>query len=161
STCGVAAWGLVQATREELVRLRQQPGQVQGEPLPATFLKHADEQTVVGLAAVLQAAQATPLTGTNFTHWGVVAAPRVMGRGLMGAALRRFATEGAWGVSPHVIPHRSLHAMSGTISQALQIHGPNFGAGGGPGSAGEAVLAAYAMLAGDRLPGVWLVLTGW
>jgi hypothetical protein len=64
-------------------------------------------------------------------------------------------------VSPHLAAHHSQHAVSGTISQALKIHGPNFGIGGGPGSAGEAVLAAVAMLARQPVPGVWLVLTGW
>src|SRR5438067_465552 len=65
------------------------------------------------------------------------------------------------GLSPHFIPHRSQHAISGTISQALKIHGPNFGAGGGPGAAAEALLAGAVLLEGSRLPGVWVVLTGW
>src|SRR5439155_169645 len=65
------------------------------------------------------------------------------------------------GISPHFIPHRSQHAVSGTVSQALKIHGPNFGTGGGPGGAVEALLAGAVLLEGDRLPGVWVVLTGW
>src|SRR5437764_3439991 len=84
-----------------------------------------------------------------------------MGRAAMAQALQRFAAEGAWGISPHLIPHRSLHSLSGTVSQALKIHGPNFGVGGGPNGAAEALQAAAALLAGDRLPGVWVVLTGW
>jgi hypothetical protein len=77
----------------------------------------------------------------------------------MAAALQRFAAEGAWGVSPHLIPHRSRHSISGTVSQALKIHGPNFGVGGGPGGTVEVLLAATALLEGKRLPGVWIVLT--
>src|SRR5262249_28071175 len=79
-----------------------------------------------------------------------------LGRSALAAALPRFAAEGAWAVSPHMIPHRSLHAIAGTVSQALQIHGPNFGVGGGPGAAGEALLAAAALLECQRLPGVWV-----
>src|SRR5262249_9693054 len=84
-----------------------------------------------------------------------------LGRASTAAVIQRFAQEGAWGVSPHHIPHRSLHSLSGTVSQALEIHGPNYGVGGGPNSAAEVLLAAAAMLADRKVPGVWVVLTGW
>src|SRR5262249_2336298 len=84
---------------------------------------------------------------------------RFLGRPTMAASLQRFDAEGAWGVSPHLIPHRSLHALSGTVSQALKVHGPNFGVGGGPGCEAELLLAAAALLHGQRLPGVWAVCT--
>ena len=70
-----------------------------------------------------------------------------------------FGAEGAWGVSPHLIPQRCLHALSGTVSQALKVHGPNFGVGGGPGGPAEVLLAATSMLHCRHLPGVWAVLT--
>src|SRR5205823_2855913 len=101
------------------------------------------------------------LAGTRFTDWGVLAAPRYLGRSAMAVALQRFAAEGAWGLSPHLIPHHSLHSVSGTISQALKINGPNIGVGGGPGSGAEAFLAATALLSAGQVPGVWVVLTGW
>jgi hypothetical protein len=129
--------------------------------LPANFLKHADEQTVLGLAAVLHAVADTDLADTSFTDWGVVAAPCFLGRATLVQALQRYTVEGAWGMSPHFIPHRSQHAVSGTISQALKIHGPNFGAGGGPAGAIDALLAGAVLVETDRLPGVWVVLTGW
>lgn len=157
--CDVTADAVVRVGSESVPELRRNPGCVHGEPLPASFLKHADEQTVAGLAAVFKAIQNTGLQATSFTDWGVLAAPRFLGRPAMAAALQRFRAEGAWGVSPHLIPHRSLHSISGTVSQALKIHGPNFGVGGGPGGAAEAVLAATALLEGKKLPGVWLVLT--
>jgi hypothetical protein len=127
--------------------------------LPPAFLKHADEQTVLGLAAVYHAIHDHHLN-PPFTAWAVLAAPRFLGRPTMAAALQRFAAEGAWGVSPHLIPHRSLHAMSGTVSQALKIHGPNFGVGGGPCAAAEVLLAAAALLERQNVPGVWVVLSG-
>jgi hypothetical protein len=143
---------------ESLAELRRQPGPVSGKPLPASLLKHADEQTVAGLAAVYHAIHDHGLSNMRFADWGVVAAPFRLGRGALAAALQRFRDEGAWGVSPHLIPHRSLHSVSGTVSHALKIHGPNFGAGGGPGAAAEAMLAAVAMLERQRIPGVWVIL---
>jgi hypothetical protein len=160
-SCDVAAVGVARATPETLPALRQKPGVAPCGTLPVAFLKHADEQTVVGLAAVLQAVRDYHLTDTSFTDWAALAAPRFQGRLALAAALNRFAAEGAWGISPHLIPHRSLHAISGTVSQALKIHGPNFGVGGGPGSAADVLLAATALLGGRDVPGVWVVMTGW
>jgi hypothetical protein len=157
----VAGFGTARATAETLPALRQKVGPVDGEPLPGSFLKHADDQTVVGLMAVYRAIQQHQLSTTRFADWGVLAAPRFLGRVLMAASLKKFEAEGAWGISPHLIPHRSLHSVSGTVSQALHIHGPNFGVGGGPGAAAEVLLAATALIAGDQVPGVWVVLTGW
>ncbi len=157
--CEIAAEATVRANLDSLEQLRRHPGPVHGEPLPAALLKHADEQTVAGLCAVYQAIARADLQDTCFCDWGVVAAPRFLGRPTMAAALQRFVAEGAWGVSPHLIPHRSLHSVSGTVSQALKIHGPNFGVGGGPDGTVEALLAATALLERKKLPGVWVVLT--
>ena len=110
--CDVAAFGIVRAPADAFPAFRQQPGR----SLPANFLKHADEQTVAGIAAVFQAIDRGGLTGTHFTHWGVLAAPRFLGRALLAVTFERFAVEGAWGISPHVIPHRSLHAVAGVSS---------------------------------------------
>jgi hypothetical protein len=139
--------------------LRRQPGP--GDPLPANLLKHADEQTVVALAAVREASRAPALSAGSFENWGIVAAPAFIGRSMLAASLQRFAIEGAWGMSPHFIPHRTQHSVSGTISQVLKVHGPNCGSGGGPMDAGQALLCAAVLLETERLPGVWVVLTGW
>jgi hypothetical protein len=161
AACAVAGLGLVRATAAELPALRQKPGPVGGEPLSPSFLKNSDDQTVAGIAAVVRAIDAGGLRGTSFRDWGVVAASRFLGRTAMAQAVLKFQAEGAWGISPHLIPHRSLHSLSGTVSQALKVHGPNFGTGGGPGGAADALLTATALLHGGQLPGVWLVLTGW
>jgi len=157
--CEVATDAIVRANQDSLAELRRNPGLFHGKPPPASLLKHADEQTVAGLCAVYRAIDKADWQTSCFRDWGVVAAPRFLGRPAMAAALQRFAVEGAWGVSPHLIPHRSLHSLSGTISQALKIHGPNFGVGGGPGATVEALLAAAALLEGKQLPGAWVVLT--
>ena len=157
--CDVAADAVRRVSLESLPELRRNPDPSPREPLPAFFLKHADEQTVAGLCAVFQAIQKGGLQAADFRDWGVLAAPHFLGRPAMAAALQRFAAEGAWGVSPHLIPHRSLHSISGTVSQALKIHGPNFGVGGGPAGAAEIMLAATVLLESKHLPGVWVVLT--
>jgi hypothetical protein len=53
-----------------------------------------------------------------------------------------------------------MHAVSGSISQALGIHGPNLGVGGGPNGAAEIFMAAATLLADKKLPGLWVILTG-
>jgi hypothetical protein len=159
--CHVAGFAACRFAPEQLPLLRQKPGPLQGTPLPVSFLKHSDEQTIAGIAAVSLAIQDHSLQQVDFSQWGVVGAARFFARAKLAVVLSRFGVEGAWGISPHLIPHRSQHALSGTISQALKIHGPNYGVGGGPDSAAEALLAAAAMLADDRLPGVWVVVTGY
>ena len=90
-----------------------------------------------------------------------MAAPRFLGRNELAHTLHRYAQEGAWGISPHVIPHHTLHAASGTLSLALKMHGPNFGVDACPGTESQALLAAVSLLSQDRVPGVWLVFSGW
>ncbi len=158
--CQVAGHAACRIPLEQLAPLRQKPPLLRREPLPAAFLKHADEQSVAGLVALGEAIRGHGLEDIDFTHWGVIAAPRFLGRAALAVALNRFAAEGAWGISPHLIPHRSLHALSGTVSQALKIHGPNYGVGGGADGAAEALLVASALLADQQIPGVWVVLTG-
>jgi hypothetical protein len=159
-TCDIAGFGALWVTPDMLPGLRQKPGPPFGEPLSISLLKHADEQTIAALAAVYQAIHNHGLHDACFADWGILAAPRFLGRCSLAVALHRFKMEGAWGISPHLIPHHSLHSVSGTVSQALRIHGPNFGVSGGPSAADEALLCATSLLAGDRIPGVWLVMTG-
>ncbi len=159
--CAVVGFGGIRVTADHLSSLRQNPGFNPGKPLSPGFLKHADEQTVVSVAALFQAIERHGLAETKFADWGVLAAPRYLGRITTSLAFQRFAAEGAWGISPHLIPHRTLHAISGTISQALQIHGPNLGVGGGPEAANEVMRVAAAFMADPKLPGLWVVMSGW
>jgi hypothetical protein len=154
--CRIAASVCVQASPGEIAQWRRQPGQHGTEKLSPSFLKHAEDQTVVALTAVFMALREHGWHDRSFADWGIVAAPRFFGRCISAQSIQRFQVEGAWGVSPHLIPQHSLHAMSGTISQALQIHGPNLGVG----AWADAFLVALAMLADATLPGVWLMLTG-
>jgi hypothetical protein len=148
--------GRVRLPVEHLPELRRRPGPVPSPSLPATFLKNSDEQTVVALAAVYQAIHDSDLEATSFGPWGVLAAPHQVGRSAVAQALPSFRAEGAWGMSPHLIPHHSLHCISGAVSGALKMHGPNFGIGEGPAAA---LPIALAMLARQKVMGLWLVMT--
>jgi hypothetical protein len=159
--CAVAAHASLRLSADALAGLRKPPDPRTGEPLPASTLKNADDQTVAALAAVAEAIGAHQLRDVEFRDWAVVAAPRFLGRGVMGQVLHRFRQEGAWGISPHLIPHRSLHAVSGTLSLILKIHGPNFGIGGGPQAESEGLAVAASLVGSRDLPGVWAVLTGY
>ncbi len=114
----------------------------------------------MALQAMLRALEGYAGRGELFADWGVLAAPTFLGRLGTAQTIEQFQREGAWGVSPHLIPHHSLHGLSGTISQALKIHGPNFGVSGGPRPHAEGFLLTATLLAEGRVPGVWLVLTG-
>lgn len=159
--CRLAGWATLRGSTEVLARLRKEPIVVGGESLSASFLRHADDQTVLALRTVLEAIEKEAWQQRSFRDWGVVAAANFFGRTSIAQTVQRLAQEGAWGVSPHVIPHQSLHAMSGTISQALHVHGPNFGINGGPNAAPDAFLISAAMMMDRRLPGLWVVLTGY
>ena len=124
-------------------------------------LRYSDEQTVVATHAVLEAMTSLAGSSESFVDWGVVAATRYLGRAGLANAVRVFAREGVWGVSPHLIPHFALHSASGTISLTLGVHGPNLGVGGGLHATVEGFLTALTWLATGIVPGVWLVITGW
>jgi hypothetical protein len=109
----------------------------------------------------MRAASSRALEAEDFLHWGIVAAPQYLGRQAVADTFVRVAGLGPRGASPMVIPHRSLHAVSGTISQALGIKGPNMAAGGGPGHLADGLLAGLSLLGTGRFPGLWLVLTQW
>ena len=155
---GAAAW--MRNSPEAIALARRQPVNITGQMMPASFLKHAEDQTVLALLTVVRALEQENWEGRSFTDWGVVAAPNFFGRASIAQTIQRYEQEGAWGISPHLIPHQSLHAMSGTISQALKIYGPNFGIGGAANSGPDAFLIAGAMLMDGLLPGLWLVLAG-
>src|SRR4029079_18950172 len=131
----------VRAWPEELEQYRKQPTSNAPAAFSPSLLRQSEPQTVAaGWAAC--AASAT-LQEVSSSGWGVIASPSLMGRAANAASLERFATEGPWGISPHMIPHHSLHAISGAISQIFQTHGPNFGVGNGPSSsAADAWLTA-------------------
>jgi len=161
AACFLAAGGVVVATLAELPALRDRPGGSGGRQVPPRFLRHSDEQTVVGLAAVLRAMDDSALHGECYDDWGVVAAPVFPGRLGGAATFTKFREGGPAVISPHIIPQNSLHSVAGAISVGLGMHGPNFGIGGGREALGEGLTVALSLVGDANLPGLWLVLTQW
>jgi hypothetical protein len=149
------------APADRIDSLRPKPGSPLKHRISPVLLKYSDEQTVMGLAAVLDAAHRFGLHDTDFTDWGVIGAPCAIGRPKLAGILTRRDQEGVRGVSPMSVPHLSLHSLSGTISQALHSHGINFGVSSGPDHVAEGLFAAVAIGSENAPPGLWLVLTGW
>jgi hypothetical protein len=157
----VRGFGTVRATPAELSALRKRPGPLAAPTLPAGLLNHADDQTVVGVAAVLQAMAGWQAPRPDFRDWGVVGSPRFPGRVPLSSALEKFGRLGPLSVSPLIVPFQSLHALSSMISLALKIHGPAVGVGGGKDGFGQALFAALSLQQTESLPGVWVVMTCW
>ncbi len=161
SECTVAAQGVIAAPLNVLPALREDPGGSVRRPIPPRFLRHSDEQTVVGLAAVLRAMDEGPLRDTCFDDWGVVAAPMFPGRLGGAATFRKYQQSGPAAISPHIIPQNSLHSVSSAISISLAMRGPNFGIARLMLNALETLTVAMTLLDTSNLPGLWLVLTQW
>lgn len=159
-TFGLLAYASVEAGPDELPALRQNPGAFGGQAIPANQLKHVDDQTVLAVAAALRLAADPAVAERDLTDWATLAAPRFLGRANLAGQFAKFKAEGAWSMSPHAVPHRCLHSVSGTLSQLLKLRGPNFGCGGGPSGDSEAFLAAAALLACEPIPGCLLFLVG-
>jgi hypothetical protein len=153
--CAVGAFGVARAPLARAHELRKTLGP------RASAVKQSDEQTVLALCAVLRAAADAGWEGRSFAEWGVIAAPRHLGRLRVASALDRFGRQGPRSVSPLIIPNCSLHSTAGTLSMALGAHGPNFGVGGGHGGVAEALLAGLALAGEGGVPGVWVTVSEW
>jgi len=166
SAAGVTAHAAIAARAAAIPGLRDLAPPDGAPALPARFLRHADEQTVVGLRAVLAAIAACATPRPSFSGHGVVAAPCRSGRFTAAQSLPLFRSGGGVTVTPHVVPQCSLHSPAGAVSVALGMHGPNIGVGGGRHAVAEGLAAALALLAPDAgdagtVPGVWFVATAW
>ncbi len=157
--CAVEAYGVVKVAVEEIAALRKAPGPLGGRTIPPSLLKHADHQTVLGLAAVLRAIDDFGWHDRSFEDWGLIASPRFLGRIIVTAAMERFQERGVSSMSPLIIPTLSLHAVAGSLSLALKTHGFNYGVGGGHGHLGEAIVTGLAARDDNGVPGVWVVAT--
>ena len=143
--------------RQGVDDLRDQPPREVA--LPPRFLRHADEQTVVGVHAVALALAGAVGGDDDRQGWAVVAAPRRAGRPAAARTLAGWHAGGHAAVSPHVVPQCSLHAMASAVSVALGCHGTHLGVGGGPEAVAEALLAIPWLASAH--PTVILVATGW
>jgi hypothetical protein len=160
AACGIGSHALVEARLSEIGPLRDRAAPAGAPALPPRFLRHADEQTVVGVRAVLEALAAHPAAPPSFTDYGVVAAPCRAGRFATAQSLAQARVGGGVAVSPHVVPQCSLHSLAGAVSVAFGLHGPNVGTSGGDQAVAEGLFTALSLLSTD-VAGIWLVLCGW
>lgn len=131
--------------------------------LPRRFLRHADEQTVVGMHAVLAAITAIPEPLALEGH-GVIAASCQAGRIAAAHTLVQAKHGGGVTVSTQLVPQGSLHSLAGAVSVGLGMRGPNIGVSGGPNALSEGLLTAFSWLHGSgpvACDTTWLVITGW
>jgi hypothetical protein len=156
----LAGWGTKRADLDAISAMRKSLPAWAPIGTPGHFLKHADEQTVLAVAAVDQAISSAGLVADDYRDWAIIAAPRYIGRLAGTATLARFTRGGGPAISPHVIPQHSLHSISGALSILLASRQPNVGVGGTNNSLGEGLLAALTFPA-TQCAGVWLVATAW
>jgi hypothetical protein len=157
----IAGWGYARLRGTEFAALRRTLPKWAVEGTPLHFFKHADEQTMLAVHAVDNAIQRHGLDPKAQADFGVIAAPRFLGRIASAAVARRFRKDGAQGVTPHIISQHSLHSVSGALSVLLGCQGPNLGVGGGPGALDDALLTQLTLFSPANIPGVWLVGTTW
>ena len=156
----IVALGVARLKMPELDAIRKQSLPIFSSSLCPQLLKHSDEQTLSSLAALSEAMHDFDLVGHDFSRWAVVSSSKYLGRSAFAAVIHKYQKEGPWGVSVQVIPHRTPHAVSGTISLALQTHGPCIGAGGN-GDESDALISVACMLRERPWQGVWLVSSAW
>lgn len=161
AACVLEGHAIVEVPLSEIRALRDAPAPTGAPALPPRFLRHCDEQTVVGVRAVLEAIASLPETTPSFERYGVVAAPRSAGRITAAQTLVQVAEAGGVAVSPHIVPQCSLHALASAVSVALGMHGPNLGASGGPEALSEGLFTAVSLIHTTGCDGLWLVLTEW
>lgn len=161
SACGVVGHAACAARLSEIAALRDAAAPPGAPALPSRFLRHCDEQTVVGIHAVLRAIAAVPGAGGDVGGDAVVAASCQAGRVMAAKSLALLKTGGAVTVSTHIVPQASLHSVAGAVSVALGMHGPHLGVSGGADALAEGLLAAITLATTSGAPRVWLVVTAW
>mgnify|MGYP006281418755 FL=1 len=158
--CGIAGHAVCEARLSEIAALRDGAAPAGAPALPPRFLRHCDEQTVVGMHAVLRTIAALP-DAVGLDGDAVVAASCQAGRIMAAKSLALLKTGGAVTVSTHIVPQASLHSVAGAVSVALGMHGPHLGVSGGPEALAEGLLSAITLAAAAGAPRVWLVVTEW
>ncbi len=167
TTCTIRAHATVAERSAALGAVRDLATPAGVPQLPARFLRHADDHTVVGVRAVQRAMAGWSAPAgdrgevESFDRWGVVAATCGAGRPASARTLVQYRDGGPVTVSPHVVPQCSLHATASAVSVGLGMHGPNIGVGGGTEAVGEGLLAALSIVAEPGVAGCWLVFTAW
>lgn len=153
----VTCHGYAEADLEAIAPLRRQFADSWTGPGKGS-MRHMEDQTAVALEAVRLARLMAP--DLVFDDWTVLACPLLPGRTTFRDNLKRYAEDGAWAISPQVIPQCSLHSLPGQVSIILGAHGPNLGIGGWPGTEDQVWSTAWAIDLAVEPKGLWLIWTG-
>ena len=133
--------------------------------LPPRFLRHADEQTVIGMHSIIRAMAADTQDSRDTSNDAVIAATCLAGQPSAARTMIGLRDKGPVAVTPHIVPQCSLHSVASAASVGFGMHGPNFGVGGGPHAPAEGFLLALTLapMLAKTSPSsrIWLVCTGW
>ena len=133
--------------------------------LPPRFLRHADEQTIIGMHSIIRAMAVDTQDSRDMSNDAVIAATCLAGQPSAARTMIGLRDKGPVAVTPHIVPQCSLHSVASAASVGFGMHGPNFGVGGGPHAPAEGFLLALTlapMLARTSPSSrIWLVCTGW
>jgi hypothetical protein len=159
-SAALLGWGTARADLTTIAAMRKKIPAWAPQDTPGHFFKHADEQTVLAVAALDQAICSAGIASNHYRDWMIIAAPCFIGRLAGTVTLDRFVRGGGPAISPHTIPQHSLHSVSGVLSILLASHRPSFGVGGTADSLAEGLLASLTFPT-TNCPGIWLVATAW
>ena len=133
--------------------------------LPPRFLRHADEQTVIGMHSVVRAMAVDTQSHRDICNDAVIAATCLGGQPSAARTMIGLRDKGPVAVTPHIVPQCSLHSMASAASVGFGMHGPNFGVGGGPHATAEGFLLALTLapMLAKTSPSarIWLICTAW
>ena len=164
-SCLIQGGQVITVRRSEIADLARQPVPAGGPTLPPRFLRHADEQTVVAMRAVLKTIAEASGNADDLTRDAVVAASCRAGQPTAARTMVALEQQGPVGVTPHVVPQCSLHSPASAVSVGLGLHGPTIGVGGGPAALSEGLLStatlAMSLAVTQPAAAIWLIVTGW
>src|SRR5262245_47301830 len=90
----LSGWGTARAELNAIAALRKSLPAWAPQSTPGHFLKHADEQTVLAVAALDHAIQTSERSAGDFRQCAIIAAPRFIGRINGCATLGRYTAGG-------------------------------------------------------------------
>jgi len=158
--CAIVGYGVSHKTPAEIAYFRKDPGPGRPQAMTYQLLRHADDHTVLALAA-MQDCQAYWPPKVPLEKWGIVAAPRWPGRQGTAIALERFRADGPHGVSPMTIPNICLHSLSAMVSMVFEMKGPNFGVGGDLANIADGLMTGLSVQLEQKPPGTFVILSEW